>query len=1330
MTANPTPRGFSSLRRSASRRTLTLVLLSAATVPQAAADALPTGGRVAAGAAGIATDGNLMTITQGSDRAVIRWDGFSVGTGARVDIRQPDHGSALLNRVTGALPSRIDGRVSANGEVFLVNPAGVVIGPGGRVDAAAFVASTLNIDEPDFMSGRLRFGGAGVSAEVRNEGRIEIGPGGYAALLGGRVANTGTISVPFGRVGLGAGEQITLDLSGDGFLQVAVPSGGVAEHALIEHTGEILAPGGRVEMSAATALEAARHAINLSGIVEARTVSQVGGAIVLGGGPGGRVTVSGRLDVSAALEASPVPRPRPGGGSVTITGDAIALDGARIAADGPGGGGLVRIGGDLKGGGDLPRARTLAESGTRITADATVAGDGGRVILWSDDATVFTGTITARGGVEGGNGGFVEVSGQRRLAFAGAVDTRAPQGRTGMLLLDPYNYLIVDGPLVGAPFNVLSTEDIEAALASTNVTVSTSAVPGGSDAGDITLAGSIDWSAGTELFFLADNDVVLDGSVVGPAGTFRINAGGSILTGAGGAVDVGGFVLERGDWVQTGPTLPGFSAGNFYVAPGASYLRAGGGSGTAAAPYVLRDVYGLQGIGTSSALLASHWRLGNAIDASGTSGWDPGAFGLSVFDFGFVPIGATTSFTGSLDGAGFAIDGLTVSNERAGMFDSIGAGGRVSDLTLSAASITDGIDGRGSAGGLAFSNAGTISGVRVSGTVAASGSGDSDPSVGGVAGVNLGTGVIENSVFDGMLAVDFGFGSNAGGLAGRNEGRITGSRAAGSVSVAVSDDAAVGGLVGVNLGEIVLSFSTATVSFEDSAGFNAVGGFVGRNFGDITASLAQGPVISLAAPGEIGGFVGRNEGTGRIARARSDGDVTVVSAGSLRVGGFAGRNSGEIVQTDARGDVVIGATGFVSAGGHTGSSFGGLVADSAALGSVTVTGTDFGRVGGFMGVADGATVSRSLSSGAITSVVPAGGLIGGFFEGPPVVLGSFWDVTTSGIATSAGGTGLTTADFQDTRGFIALAQPLGWSFTNPVWAPGAPGRYPSLYATTPILYALPDDVVGVQGQMGPGTLTGRVFGGPGLYAFAPAGDAIDTSGIFQSVGFPSGGPGSYPVTARSALTSLGGTLYTVVGESATLTVLPSPDGGDGITILPSPLPTSLPNPEDTISGLDGPLVEDAKAVLGELERVAQSLGLVIEICRQSEPEVADALGCVSEALARLVATLEAARLELPPALQNVSSVIEEARQEIEAARGRAAARLASATTAAERDVIAREAIGEARAALAVATDEIRKSIALIRAEDPELTRVQVEQGNAILASIRAVDTELQRAVGL
>ena len=148
-----------------------------------------------------------------------------------------------------------------------------------------------------------------------------------------RIDNSGLVSVPLGKVGFGAGEQATLDFSGDGFLQVAVPSLSSGDgKALIQHSGTIQAGGGRVEMKAATARQFAREAINLSGVVEARSVSGRSGAIVLGGGEGGAVNVSGRLDTSVAPPGRMSKKARKRwdraiatGGDITISGDKSAL---------------------------------------------------------------------------------------------------------------------------------------------------------------------------------------------------------------------------------------------------------------------------------------------------------------------------------------------------------------------------------------------------------------------------------------------------------------------------------------------------------------------------------------------------------------------------------------------------------------------------------------------------------------------------------------------------------------------------------------------------------------------------------------------------------------------------------------------------------------------------------------------------------------------------------------------------------------------------------------------------------------------------------------------
>jgi filamentous hemagglutinin family protein len=202
----------------------TTALGTSLVIAPAYAENLPTGGSVAAGAVAIAAPTpTQLNITQTSQSAVVNWQSFSVGQGYAVNIQQPNSTSALLNRVTGHAPSSIAGSITANGQVYLVNPNGIAITSTGTVNTGGFVASTLGISDSDFMSGKRTFTGTGESAGVSNAGTITTGRGGYAALIGGTVENSGNIFVPLGKVGLGSGERVTLDFSGDGFLQVAHP---------------------------------------------------------------------------------------------------------------------------------------------------------------------------------------------------------------------------------------------------------------------------------------------------------------------------------------------------------------------------------------------------------------------------------------------------------------------------------------------------------------------------------------------------------------------------------------------------------------------------------------------------------------------------------------------------------------------------------------------------------------------------------------------------------------------------------------------------------------------------------------------------------------------------------------------------------------------------------------------------------------------------------------------------------------------------------------------------------------------------------------------------
>ncbi|MFN7306563.1 MAG: hypothetical protein ACK5TQ_08270, partial [Acetobacteraceae bacterium] len=387
-------------------------------------------------------------------------------------------------------------------------------------------------------------------------GRIQAGPGGYAALLGGAVDNSGTISVPMGRIGLGSGEKVTLDLSGDGFLQVAVPTAAGGDQALVSNSGLLSAPGGRVEIAAATAQAAARHAINMSGVVEANTVSGTAGSITFSGGPGGEVNVSGRVDASSATGR---------GGNVTVTGANIALRGAEVNASGATGGGRVRIGGDRLGQGDLPRAqRVSVDNASVIRADATTRGDGGDIVLWSEGRTDFAGSISARGGAEGGRGGEAEVSSRGVLNYTGFADLRAPLGAWGTLLLDPYNITISNGTQTNPGFtattddSVINAGTLVTALDSANVVVSTGT--SGTQDGNITLAVSLTWSSASNLTLQAAGAITLNGAVMATAGGLTLQAGSSSTISATEAISVGRFELASGNWVQNTAPLPSFAA--------------------------------------------------------------------------------------------------------------------------------------------------------------------------------------------------------------------------------------------------------------------------------------------------------------------------------------------------------------------------------------------------------------------------------------------------------------------------------------------------------------------------------------------------------------------------------------------------------------------------------------------------------------------------------------------------------------------------------------------------------------------------------------------------
>lgn len=263
------------------------------------AQSLPSGGNIVSGSGQIgAPSGNQLIINQASDKLAINWQSFNIGAGQKVTFNQPGANSIALNRVLGVDGSKIMGQLDANGRVFLVNPNGVLFGASAQVNVGGLVASTLGISDADFAAGNYRFKGDDRNAAVINHGSLNTSAGGAIALLGGTVSNQGVIVANQGSVALAAGNAMTLDFAGNGLLNVQVDEAMV--DALVENHQLIKADGGQVLLTAHAGDALLKTVINNTGVIQARTLGEKDGKIVLlGSFDGGTVQVDGTLDASA-----------------------------------------------------------------------------------------------------------------------------------------------------------------------------------------------------------------------------------------------------------------------------------------------------------------------------------------------------------------------------------------------------------------------------------------------------------------------------------------------------------------------------------------------------------------------------------------------------------------------------------------------------------------------------------------------------------------------------------------------------------------------------------------------------------------------------------------------------------------------------------------------------------------------------------------------------------------------------------------------------------------------------------------------------------------------
>jgi filamentous hemagglutinin family protein len=848
------------------RRLKKIFLATTALVPLGVGSAVagPNGATVVGGSASVQGQGTAnVTVTQQSQSAIINWNTFNIGAGESTKIIMPNASSVELDRVTGGLgPSQIYGSLWSNGRVFVVNPDGILIGPGGKIDAAGFLATTHDIANSDFMAGRYNFTGRGnPSASVVNEGAITAQSGGFAALVAPGVRNTGTITATLGKIGLASANGFSLDFYGDRLIQLNVGdsiattvmdvSTGQPLSALVSNEGKLKANGGRVELTAVAARQVVDTVINNTGVIEANSIGTHNGMIVLGaataaskpvGAPTQTVKVSGKLSAAGKRRGTT-------GGTIVVTGENIQVSGANINASGETGGGKVLIGGDTGGGNPssavvsivqaqlepiaVPTATTVSvDASSVINASAIGQGNGGKVIVWSNEATTFYGTILATGGASGGNGGFVETSGHLTLSFNGTVDTSAANGAKGALLLDPLNATIATNP--GS--EVITVSSIESALATGNVVVTTVGTVG-SEAGDITVAASLSWANANTLTLNSYRNIVVNANIT--------NTGGAavILRADDTGIGVGSVSFGNGAQVSTAGSVSIFynpsvnPAGSVvnttsYVSPTENFTSEVTGGGALTAYMLVNTVYDLQNIQNN---LSGTYALGRNIDASATSGWNGG--------IGFVAIGDRFDFfSGLFDGEGHVIDQLVINSPpltsqrtEVGLFYSVGVGAVIRNVGLTNVEVntinstyTLGIE---AVGGLVAENDGTVSNSYVTGNVSGGAAGIG-VNLGGLVGYNGGTGTIVQSYSSASVNGVF---ARVGGLVGSSDGTINNSYANGAVNGGGSCcDNGTGGLIGTNFNLVTNSYSTGTVNGAP------VGGLVGTfipGFHPLTAAV-------------------------------------------------------------------------------------------------------------------------------------------------------------------------------------------------------------------------------------------------------------------------------------------------------------------------------------------------------------------------------------------------------------------------------------------------------------------------------------------------------------
>ncbi|CAN7625067.1 two-partner secretion domain-containing protein [Polaromonas sp. LjRoot131] len=523
------------------------------------AGTLPTGWNVTSGNAAITKNGNTLTINQTSQQAIANFATFSVGSGALVDIHQINSSAALLARVNGGDPSLIQGQIRADGALWLINQAGIMVGPGARIDVARFIASSLNVSDSDFLAGRMNFKSTGTPGEVRNEGTINAASGGSIYLVGANVANTGSLNAPQGEVLLAAGQTVQLVDTATPGVSVAI-TGTPGE---VRNMGQITAEAGRIGLAAGL--------VSNSGTISASSAVREGGRIFLrasgdvrtsatssisaNGTTGGNVVLIAENAASIDGQVSATGNAESGGrGGYVDTSGKISLDVVNVPTVGPGGEWhidpfnieIVAAGPDA--GVMGTNAIVSNETGARINAATIVAQlDAGT------NVSITTGT---------GNPALDMVHGD--ITVSAAINKTA--GGDAALTLNANNNIIINAPITSSSnklalnlnSNYLNNypADNHAVQLNANLALNGGALTvsqsGGSANGTLNIAGGTTTLAGGSAVNAAAVNVLLGAMLAGNGtlalgGTGTLSNNGTVSPGTAGSV---GTLAVQGKYTQ------------------------------------------------------------------------------------------------------------------------------------------------------------------------------------------------------------------------------------------------------------------------------------------------------------------------------------------------------------------------------------------------------------------------------------------------------------------------------------------------------------------------------------------------------------------------------------------------------------------------------------------------------------------------------------------------------------------------------------------------------------------------------------------------------------